>query len=260
MSNTTAANAIEEKLRALYDLQLIDSKIDTIREARGELPKEVEDLAIEIEDMEKRISELQEEIDAVETEIGKKKMQIKDSEDHIKKYKEQLENVRNNREFEALNKEIEYQTLEIELANKRIREFQVKIANKQEFLEIANSKVAERKDDLSVKRGELDSIIADNEKEETKLQELSKDYAAKVDERLLNAYRRIRTNANNGLAVVPVIDGAIVGSFYMIPPQQVLDISARKRVMFSEHCGRILVDEALAKEEAQKLESILQHK
>jgi predicted nucleic acid-binding Zn-ribbon protein len=257
MSNTSTTASTEEKLRALYDLQLIDSKIDSIREARGELPKEVENLELEIGDMEKRITDLNDEVSAIDAEIGKKKLQIKDSEDQIKKFKEQLENVRNNREFEALSKEIEYQTLEIELANKRIREFQAKISNKQEFLEIANSKIAERREDLQLKQSELDSIIADNEKEEQKLQELSGKFSENVDLRLLTAYRRIRDNAANGLAVVPVIDGAIVGSFYMIPPQQVLDIAARKRVMFSEHCGRILVDEALAQEESNKLESLL---
>lgn len=256
MSKTSAAS-IEEKLRALYDLQLIDSKIDKIREARGELPKEVEDLESEIADMDKRIGDLHDEVVAVEGEISKKKLQIKDSEEQIKKYKEQLENVRNNREFEALNKEIEYQTLEIELANKRIREFQVRISNKQEMLEIANTKISERREDLSLKQSELDSIISENEKEENKLLELSGKYSEKVDDRLLTAYRRIRANAGNGLAVVPVIDGAIVGSFYLIPPQQVIDIAARKRIMFSEHCGRILVDEALANEEISRLDSVL---
>ena len=46
---------VEDKLRALYNLQLIDSRIDEIQSVRGELPLEVEDLENEIAGLNIRI-------------------------------------------------------------------------------------------------------------------------------------------------------------------------------------------------------------
>jgi predicted nucleic acid-binding Zn-ribbon protein len=256
MAKTKASASVEEKLRSLYDLQLIDSKIDEIRSTRGELPKEVENLEDEVQDIENRINSLNEEKEQLDSEISKKKIAIQESEAQIKKFKSQLDNVKNNREFEALSKEIEFQNLEIELANKRIKEYQAKIANKDEILEMAQEKLNERKEDLKLKKGELDNIIVANEKTEKNLLKLSEDFAGKIEERLLTAYKRIRGNAKNGLAVVPVIDGATYGSFFQVPPQRELDIRARKKIIVSEHCGRILVDNDLATEEQEKMEKV----
>jgi predicted nucleic acid-binding Zn-ribbon protein len=254
MAKTKAS--VEDKLRSLYDLQLIDSKIDEIRATRGELPKEVENLEDEINDIETRINNLNDEKAQLDAEIGKKKIAIQESEAQIKKFQSQLDNVKNNREYEALSKEIEFQNLEIELSNKRIREYQAKIANKDEILVMAQEKLAERSEDLKVKKGELDSIIESNEKTEGSLSKLSDKYGENIEERLLVAYKRIRGNAKNGLAVVPVIDGATYGSFFQVPPQRELDIRARKKIIVSEHCGRILVDNDLAQEEQEKMEKV----
>lgn len=256
MAKKAAVATIEEKLRSLYDLQLIDSKIDEIRATRGELPKEVENLELEIEEIQGRVNKLNEEIESLESDISKKKLTIKDSEAQIKKFNKQLGEVKNNREYEALTKEVEFQNLEIELAEKRINEFKVKIENKKEILTMAEDKMKERSEDLAVKKGDLDKIISQNEKKEKALLKLSDEYAEKIETRLLEGYRRIRNNSIHGLAVVPVIDGATQGSFFMIPPQRELDIRARKKIIISEHCGRILVDEELANEEAEKMESM----
>ena len=258
MAKKTAAATIEDKLRSLYDLQLIDSKIDEIRSTRGELPKEVENLEEEIKGVEAKIDTLNDEKQQLESEISKKKIAIQESESQIAKFKTQLDNVKNNREYEALSKEIEFQSLEIELANKRIREYQAKIANKDEVLELATSKLNERADDLKVKKDELDSIVEANEKSETNLTKLSEEYGKKIEERLLIAYKRIRDNAKNGLAVVPVINGATYGSFFKIPPQHELDIRARKKIIISEHCGKILVDLDLATEEQEKMKAVFE--
>ncbi len=257
MAKKAAVATIEEKLRSLYDLQLIDSKIDEIRATRGELPKEVENLELEIEEIQGRVNKLNEEIEGLEGDIAKKKLTIKESEAQIKKYQKQLEDVKNSREFEALTKEVEFQNLEIELAQKRINEFKVKIENKKEILGLADDKLKERSKDLSVKKGELDTIISQNEKKEKALMKLSDEYGSKIEQRLLEGYKRIRNNSIHGLAVVPVIDGATQGSFFMVPPQRELDIRARKKIIISEHCGRILVDEELANEEAEKMQAML---
>lgn len=257
MAKKASIVTVEEKLRSLYDLQLIDSKIDEIRATRGELPKEVENLELEIGEIEKKANQLKGEMEQLDGDIAKKKLTIKDSEAQIKRFEKQLNEVKNNREYEALTKEIEFQNLEIELANKRINEYKVKIENKREILQLAEDKLKERSEDLAVKTGELDTIIAQNEKKEQALIKLSDEYAGNIEDRLLQGYRRIRNNSIHGLAVVPVINGAIQGSYFMVPPQRELDIRARKKIIISEHCGRILVDEELANEESEKIQGVI---
>lgn len=249
---------VEDKLRALYRLQLIDSAIDKIRTVRGELPLEVEDLQDEIEGFETRLNNLQSELEDLENKVSERKNAIIDSKELIKKYEEQQKNVRNNREFDSLSKEIEFQTLEIQLSEKRMKEFQALIEQKKEVMGDAESNLNERKKDLDHKKAELDDIVKDTEKEEKALQDASKEAASHIEDRLLNAYSRIRTSVKNGLAVVPVERGSSGGSFIKIPPQRQMDIAARKKIITDEHSGRILVDAELAVEEGEKLKELTQ--
>lgn len=244
---------VEEKLRALYDLQLIDSRIDKIRNIRGELPLEIEDLEDEIAGLETRLGKLNDEISDMDSEIKNKKNTIKEAQELIKKYEGQQKNVRNNREFDALTKEIEFQTLEIELSEKHIKEFKAKIDAKKEVIAASEEKFAERKSHLQFKKDELDNIVAETQKEEETLIKKSKEFEKSIEERLLTAYKRIRENAKNGLAVVAIERGASGGSFFTIPPQRQLEIAARKKIITDEHSGRILVDPDLAREEEEKL-------
>lgn len=247
----------EDKLRALYDIQLIDSRIDKIHAMRGELPLEVQDLEDEIAGLETRISKASDDLKNTEAEITGKKIGIKDAENLIKKYKEQLNNVKNNREFDSLNKEIEFQELEILLHKKRIKEFEALEIQKREQLEISEAKLKERKNDLKVKKTELDEIVAETEKEEKVLIQKSSEAKKLIDERLLSAYERIRSGAPNGMAVVPIEREASAGSFIQLPPQKQMDVASRKRVIVDEHSGRILVDAELAQEESEKIEALL---
>ena len=240
--------SVKEKLTALYRLQVIDSEIDRIRQVRGELPLEVQDLEDEIEGLETRLGKMNEEIKGLKDKITEKKNLISDAEALIKKYEEQTKNVRNNREFDSLNKEIEFQQLEIQLAEKRIKEFKANIEAKSEVLEENNTAVAERKSDLEHKKSELDEITAETEKEESGLAKQSAKALDVIEERLQNAYKRIRDNARNGLAVVAVQRDACGGCFNKIPPQRQLDIKMHKKIIVCEHCGRILVDDELQQE------------
>ena len=250
----------EKKLRALYDLQIIDSKIDSIKTVRGELPLEVQDLEDEIEGLDTRVNKMNEELDDLNGEILKKKNTMAESAEAIKKYEAQQEKVRNNREFDAITKEIEFQGLEIQLAEKRIKEFGAKIAAKQEVIDEATERLNSRKADLEGKKSELDAIISETEKEEKVLAEKSEEFAQSVDDRLLKAYNRIRSSAKNGLAVVPVERGASGGSFIKIPPQTQIDIASRKKIIIDEHSGRILVDTELAQEETDKMNKLYNRK
>ena len=239
---------IEEKLRALYSLQLVDSEIDKIRTLRGELPLEVQDLEDEVAGLETRISNLKSEVTELEKAVVGKNNEITASQALIKKYEEQQNNVRNNREYDSLSKEIEFQTLEIELCNKKIREFTAQVAEKKEVMAEAQTSLEERKHDLEGKKSELEDITRDTQKEEETLADRSSELQTKIEDRLLTAYKRIRSNARNGLAVVPVKRDACGGCFNQIPPQRQLDIRSRKKIIVCEYCGRILVDDEIVGE------------
>jgi predicted nucleic acid-binding Zn-ribbon protein len=233
---------IERKLLALYSMQLIDSQIDKIRSIRGELPLEVQDLEDEIAGLETRIEKFENEVNMLNQSISEKKNAIKESLALIKRYEEQQMNVRNNREYDSLSKEIEYQTLEIQLSEKRIREYTLRIEELTKEIETAKSKLDEKSADLDVKRSELHSIVEETEKEELELAAKAKTFEDQVEDRLLIAYKRIRNNARNGLAVVQIERDACGGCFNKIPPQHQLDIRMHKKIIVCEYCGRILVD------------------
>ncbi|WP_103327241.1 zinc ribbon domain-containing protein [Bacteroidetes bacterium endosymbiont of Geopemphigus sp.] len=245
--------SVEEKLRALYDLQLIDSHIDEIKLFMGNLPLEVQELDNEVNDIQNKSQQLQQEIDASQSGMQEKKNLIKDAEVLIKKYRDQQDKVRNNREFESLDKEIEYQELEIELANKRAKEFELIIAQKKDLYEEFNVLCSEKKEYLYQKRKEFDQMLQKHEEERIDLMEKATVFSKNVESRLLQLYKRIRSKAKNGLAIVPVERGASGGSFFTIPPQKCIDIAQRKKVVIDEHSGRILIDAALAEEERQKI-------
>ncbi|WP_417361876.1 zinc ribbon domain-containing protein [Galbibacter sp.] len=247
---------VEEKLRTLYDLQLIDSRIDEIRNVRGELPLEVEDLEDEVEGLKTRLEKLNGNLEEITEEIANKKNLIEEAKSLIKKYGDQQKNVRNNREFNSLTKEVEFQELEIELADKHIKEFKVQIEQKKEVIAQTKERLSERDNHLKHKKGELDDILKETEKEEKALIDKSLEYENLIESRLLSAYKRIRENVKNGLAIVPIERGASGGSFFTIPPQVQMEIASRKKIITDEHSGRILVDPALADEEKQRMEDM----
>ncbi len=241
----TAEIDTENKLSALYKLQMADSEIDKIRILRGELPLEVQDLEDEVEGLQTRVNNFDDEIENLKNSIADKKNQIKESQLLIKKYEEQQKNVRNNREYDSLTKELEFQSLEIELSEKHIKEFEVETKKKNESIETAKTNLDNRKDDLQHKKSELDSIVSDTQKEEEGLLKKSAEVSQFIEKRLLAAYRRIRKNARNGLAVVSIERNACGGCYNKIPPQRKVDIRSRKKIIVCEYCGRILVDNDL---------------
>lgn len=235
----------EQKLLALYQLQLIDSQIDKIKTIRGELPMEVADLEDEVTGLQTRIQNFADEARELQEQIANKKQAIKDATSAIKKYQAQQNNVKNNREYESLNKEIEFQQLEIQLAEKRIKEYIAENNSKVTVIEAAQQTLNERIADLKNKKSELTTIIEETEKEEESLLKSSELASSIIEDRLLSAYQRVRTNARNGLAVVGIERDSCGGCFNKIPPQRQLDIRQRKKIIVCEHCGRILVDPSI---------------
>jgi hypothetical protein len=234
--------SVELKLRALHELQTVVSEVDKIKVLRGELPLEVQDLEDEIAGLKTRLMNLDSEIKNLDTATNNKKIAIKDSQALITKYTEQQNNVRNNREFDSLSKEIEFQNLEIELSEKRIREFTIEMKEKEESVVSSKQLLVERKDDLERKKAELQEIQEETKIEEERLRSKSEKIEAFIEPRLLTAFKRIRKNARNGLAVVTIQRDACGGCFNKIPPQRQMDIANRKKIIVCEYCGRILVD------------------
>jgi hypothetical protein len=233
---------VEERLRNLFALQQIDSTIDKIRNVRGELPLEVNDLEDEVAGLHTRINNLKEEVKQYDDMMSQKKIAIKDAQEAIKRYTAQQDKVRNNREFDSLSKEIEFQNLDIQLSEKRIKEYKALHTTKAESLAEAEKVYTERLLDLEQKKAELNDIIGETQKDEEQLMKKVSAAEKNIDERLLNAYRRIRGNTRNGLGVVSIERDSCGGCFNKIPPQTQIDIRAHKKIIVCEHCGRILID------------------
>jgi len=248
--------SVEDKLRALYDLQLIDTRIDEIRNVRGELPLEVEDLEDEVAGLTTRLDKLKSDLEVIEENIKIRKNAIEDHKESIKRYTKQQESVRNNREFNSLTKEVEFQELEIQLAEKQIKEMKASIEHKKEVIASSKEKLETKTSHLKHKKSELDAIMSETAKEESFLSDKSAEFRAMIEDRLLAAYDRIRNSVRNGLAVVSIERGASAGSFFTIPPQTQVEIAARKKIITDEHSGRILVDSSLADEEREKMEAL----
>ena len=256
---TTKELNVEDKLRAIYDLQIIDTRIDEIRNVRGELPLEVEDLEDEVTGLSTRLDKLKSDLVAIEEQIKTKKNNIDDHQAAIKKYTVQQKDVRNNREFNSLTKEVEFQELEIQLAEKQIKELKASIEHKKEVILNSKEKLDQKSTHLKHKKAELNDIMSETQKEEAFLTQKSAEYEAQIEERLLAAYKRIRSSVRNGLAVVSIERGASAGSFFTIPPQTQVEIAARKKIITDEHSGRILVDASLAEEEREKMQKLFAH-
>lgn len=233
-------STVAQKLEAIYNLQLIDSRLDAIVKVRGALPEEVQDLEDEIAGYGTRLEKFKRDIEAFEDDIKRYKENIKDSEKLIKKYQEQQMNVRNNREYDAITKELELQDLEIQVSKKKIAEAGVKIDSKKADLEELSNLMKDRQKDLDLKKDELSTIVSESESEESKLRAEKDKAAKKVEDRLIKSYTKIRANAKNGLAVVMVKRGACGGCFNTVPPQRQADIREKKKLIVCEHCGRIL--------------------
>jgi len=256
MAKKTKAT-VESKLRALYDLQLIDSRIDEIVNVRGELPLEVEDLENEIAGLTTNSEKISAEIEENENQISEQKQIIENAKELLKKYDEKLKNVRNNREYNSIVKEQEYQDLESQLAEKKINELKARIEQKKEGLATITEKINERNAHLKSKKSELDEILKETHKEEDLLQKKSAEFEKVIEENLILSYKRIRGSVKNGLAIVSVERGASGGSYFSIPPQVQLEIASRNKIITDEHSGRILVDSELAKEEQAKIQKLI---
>lgn len=244
--NKTDNLSVESRLKSLYELQTILTEIDRIKTIRGELPLEVKDLEDNLAGLHTRIDNYTAEIEDLKAKLAREKEKIADSQNKIATYKEQLDNVRNNREFDLLTKELEFQTLEIELSEKHLNEYSRQIENKTNEIQATQEKVHDTEHVLAEKRTELEEIVSETRQDEERLRQQAKDLEPKIDAYTLNAFKRIRKNARNGLGVVYIQRNACGGCFNRIPPQKQLEIKMHKKIIVCEYCGRILIDPEIA--------------
>lgn len=237
---------VEEKLKALFQLQVTLSQIDEKRALRGELPLEVEDLENEVEGLSVRLDKINQEIEDLKEAVKQRSADVEEAKESVERYNQQLNEVKNNREYDTLTKEIEFQSLEIELCAKKIREAEQRINDRQRDKERVEDLINDREHDLEDKRGELDEIMQETREEEDILKAKAKDLELKIESRLLQSFKRIRKNARNGLGIVYVQRESCGGCFNKIPPQRQLDVKMHKKIIVCEHCGRILIDPELA--------------
>ena len=241
--------SVEDQLKALYQLQIIDTKVDKIRIIRGELPLEIEDLEDLVAGLNSRLEKLESELASINENITANKNSISLSTEAIEKYEGQLKNIKNNREFTSLTKEVEYQKLEVQISEKKQIQNEANALHKTEIINACKEQINERETELNLKSAELDEIIAETDKEEKSLLKDSTKAEKIIEDRLLVGYKRIRSKVKNGLAVVSVERGACGGCFSQIPPQRRLDIQLHKKVTICEHCGRIMVDGNILEEQ-----------
>jgi len=234
--------SVEERLKSLYKLQEIKSATDKIKTLRGDLPLEVQDLEDEIAGLNTRIQRNAEEIKAKQKTISENKNLIEEAKLKITRKTGQQNEVINNREYEILSKELENLQLDTQIYEKNINDAMEDIMRQKEERDRWTADIEDKKIDLKQKKHELNTIIHETKQEEEKLREDGKALENVIDARLLGAFKRIRKNARNGLAVVAVERDACSGCFSKIPPQRQLDIRQRRKIIVCENCGRILVD------------------
>ncbi len=238
--------SVEQRMKALYELQTILSEIDRIKQIRGELPLEVKDLEDNIEGLKTRIENYRRDVEDFRRKTSIEKEKINESQAKIARYKEQLDNVRNNREFDLLSKEVEFQTLEIELSEKHLNEFARAIDSRNADIAATEEKLSDSQHILQEKKAELDEIVSETRQDEERLRVRAKEIEPTIDERTLKAFKRIRDNARNGLGIVYIQRNACGGCFNRIPPQKQMEIKMHKKVIVCEYCGRIMIDPELA--------------
>ena len=231
----------KEKLETLYELQQVDNSIESILQLRGELPEEVNALENQVDGCKSRIAHLEEQIEGFRQAIESHKQEIVDLDADIEKYQKQLENISNSREYDSINKELENQGLLRQIAEKNIGEARMAIEDRKSDIEKVNAQLTILEEDLAVKKEELAGIVESTAEEETKLVSAREAMAAKLDERTLSAYNRIRESVHNHLAVVTVYNDACGGCFSSITPQRLIDIASGRKLIICEHCGRIIV-------------------
>ncbi len=233
---------MKEILQQLANLQYIDSRIDEIKQLRGDLPEEILDIETDIARGEAKLNRLKEEEKGLIVEFDNLKLEIASSEEKVKKYEDQQLTVRNNREYDALTKEIEAQKQIIENSTARILEIEKRQESIGPELSEAEQSLAEVKTLFDAKKNSLEQVMKSTEEEEQVLIDKRDEVEKEIDERYIRNYKRLRNGLQNGIAVVAMDRGAALGM--VLPPQTQVEVRRMNKIIFDENSGRIVVDQS----------------
>jgi len=235
------------RLKILYELQLIDDQLDELEELRGDLPNAVESLEGKINEIRTSVTEKEKQ---KKESLDKRKENEEEMEKLLsnqKKFKAQLYQVRNNKEYDALTKEIDHSEEHIkklEMENDSLADLSKKLTDE---IEEVKPQLYTLNEELKEKQADLKEIIKTNEKEESKLKTKRKEIADLIKKPDYSAYIRIR-KAKKGKAVVTIKRSACSGCHNIVPSQKQLEIRRNNKLFFCEYCGRILVSPEVAEQ------------
>ena len=243
---------MQEALQQLANLQYIDTRIDEIRQLRGDLPEEVLDIETDINRYTAKLNQLEEEADSLTGEKKKLELEIESSKEKNKKYEEQQLSVRNNREYDALTKEIEAQKQFVENSTSRIEEIEKRQEELEGELEQAKKALEQTEKLYKEKQGNLESVVESTKTEENKLLKKRKELEEELDSRYVRSYNRLRDGLSNGIAVVAMEKGAALGM--TLPPQTQVEVRRKNKVIIDESSGRIVIDPSFFEEAKKQLD------
>lgn len=240
--NQAEPHSMNEVLQKLANLQYIDSRIDELKQLRGDLPEEVLDLETDIARKKSRLNNLEEEETNLTVEYDKVELDLKSSAEKIQKYEDQQLSVRNNREYDALTKEIEAQKQVIENSESRLKEIEKRKEDIIPELEKAREELDAAQQMFDEKSNNLDKVVKSTEDEEKELLKHRKAVEKDIDDRYLRSYNRLRNGLTNGMAVVAMDRGAALGM--ALPPQTQVEVRRKNKIIIDESSGRIVVDQS----------------
>jgi predicted nucleic acid-binding Zn-ribbon protein len=236
---------LENKLRNLYALQLIDNNLDEIEELKGDLPAETREGQARVTELEERVATLERDMRGAFSTRDNADSEIINLRGKLDRYKKQQFEVRNNKEYDALSREMDAATAAITRLEKEMEAAEGKATIARTDIEEAKVKLKEAEADLEEKQKALAEVSKSTEAEELKYGHERQKIVARIDKADLAAYERIR-KAKKGKAVVPVKRGACGGCFNRVPPQKLLELRLNNMLYTCERCGRIVVSDEIA--------------
>ena len=241
---------MENRLRSLYLLQLVDSNLDELQEMKGDLPQIVAELSENVKNKLANKKELED--------ILKKSIIIRDRTDtdiltlkaKIEKYKTQQFQVKTNKQYDILAREIDLSQEKITTLQRDMELLEGKAMLAKEDAEKLLPELETLQAELANRKKELAAVNKEHEDEELKLQHQREKIVNKISKADYQMYIRIR-GAEDGRAIVAVQRNSCGGCFNRVTPQRVLELRKNAALIACERCGRILVSDEIV-ENAKK--------
>ncbi len=230
-----------QRLKILIELQKVDSRLRELQALQGDLPKRLEALKQNVNEKSDLLHAKEAALEEAKTTKHLAELEIQSLREKDKKYHDQLFKVTTNREYDAIQAEIDATTTAIDEQETLFLEASEKEETLTAEIEELKKEVEQIKAEAVEVEKELQEKLNLTRREETELQRRREELVHDLDVPIYRTYERIRKGKPDGLAVVPVVNGACGGCRQAIPPQKILEIRRMNQVIICEGCGRILV-------------------